>query len=125
MATDRGESGYVIAVDEIIDTNRFTDEYVPVAAETIEAYGGEVLVRSFDPDVLEGKWDHTSVIVVEFPSVVDAKAWYDDETYQVAAQVRRDACRYTNLVITPESGRHAEPSRWRSFHPAWASRDDG
>jgi len=100
MASDTERKGYVIAVDQITDRDRFMDEYLPATAETIAAHDGEVLVGSTDPDVIEGDWDHSLTVVVEFPSVEAAEGWYHDETYQEVMQVRHDTCEYTDLVIT-------------------------
>lgn len=82
MASDIERKGYLIAVDEITDMERFTNEYLLTAAETIDDYDGEVLVGSFDPEVIEGEWDHSLTVVVEFPSVETVKEWYNDKTYQ-------------------------------------------
>lgn len=100
MASDTERKGYLIAVDEITDMERFTDEYLPAAAETIGDYDGEVLVGSFDPEVIEGEREHDLTVVVEFPSVDAVKEWYNDETYQEVKQVRHDTCKYSNLFIT-------------------------
>lgn len=100
MASDTERKGYLIAVDEITDMERFTDEYLLTAAKTIDDYDGEVLVGSFDPEVIEGEWDHNLTVVVEFPSVETVKEWYNDETYQEVKQVRHDTCEYSNLLIT-------------------------
>jgi uncharacterized protein (DUF1330 family) len=81
--------------------DRFTEDYLPIAAETIDAHDGEVLVGSFDPDVIEGEWDPTGTFVVEFPSVEAANEWYKDDTYQEAVPIRHETCSYTNLIITP------------------------
>jgi uncharacterized protein (DUF1330 family) len=101
MSQDTQRKGYVIAVDQITDVDRFMDEYLPAAGETIADHDGEVLVGSPDFDVIEGDWDHTMTVVVEFPSVEAAEEWYNDDTYQEVMQVRHETCEYTDLIITP------------------------
>lgn len=102
MVTNGTTNGYVIAVDKIVDMERFTTEYLPTAAETIQNHEGKILVSSFDPQVVEGEWDHTLTAVIEFPSLEAAEEWYNDETYQEVKQIRHDTCSYTNMVIEPE-----------------------
>lgn len=101
MGSETAGKGYVIAVDQITDVDRFMNEYLPGAAETIAAHDGTVLVGSTDPDVIEGDWNHTLTVLVEFPSVDVAHDWYNDEDYQKIMQVRHDTCEHTDLVIAP------------------------
>lgn len=116
MATDSDRSGYVIAIGGSTDVDRFGEEYDPAVAE----YGGAVLVRSSDPDVLEGEPAGDSVFVVKFPTVEAAKAWYREAAGDCSGTARGG-----NLLLVPESRGDEAPSRWRSFHPAWRSREKG
>lgn len=62
-----------------------TDDVTPLAVE-----------RS--PEVLEGEWPATQTVLVEFPSVEAARAWYTSDEYQAAARLRQAAAD-TNVVI--------------------------
>lgn len=93
---------YVIGVTGITDMERYTTEYLPGAAETVTEYGGEPLVVSFDPEVVEGEWDHSITIVVEFPSEEAAKAWYNDETYQELSQIRDEFVEYHHVIFASQ-----------------------
>ena len=104
MPSEPEEKGYVIATEGITDSERLEDEYLPVAGETIDEYGGEILVSAPDPDVVEGEWDHDATLIVEFPSVKAAREWYEDETYQEVKQVRHEATEYTDLIVVPSVG---------------------
>ncbi|MCO8253945.1 DUF1330 domain-containing protein [Haladaptatus sp. AB618] len=100
MSHDTQRKGYVIAVDGITDVDRFMDEYLPATGETVADHDGEVLVGSTDIDVIEGDWDHSLTVVLEFPSVEAAEEWYNDDTYQELKRVRHETCEYTDLIIT-------------------------
>lgn len=107
MATDTDETGssrngYVIVTEEITDPETYQNDYVPTATETIDKYGGRVLVGADDADLLEGEWDHNFTVVLEFPSVEDAHAWYNDDEYEAVRPIRHEASEYGNLVIVPE-----------------------
>ncbi len=71
-------------------------------AETIEKHEGTVLVNTTDPEVLEGEWDHSRTVVVEFPSVEAARAWYTGPAYEEVKPVRIESSEYANAVIYPE-----------------------
>lgn len=100
--SDATRKGYAIFQEEITDWDRYLNDYLPTAAETIEAHGGVVLVGTPDPDVIEGEWDHSMTVVVEFPSVEDAQAWYTDPAYEEVIPIRIEASEYANAIISPE-----------------------
>lgn len=100
--TDTSSKGYVIFQEEITDLERYLNEYLPPAAETVEDHGGRVLVNTTDPDVIEGEWDHSRTVVVEFPSVEAAHEWYTDPAYEEVKPIRHEASEYANAVICPE-----------------------
>jgi uncharacterized protein (DUF1330 family) len=73
------------------------DSYRRLAADSIERHGGKYLVRGGKTDVLEGEWAG-AVIVVEFPSVEQARAWYESDDYADALKFRHDALT-RNLIL--------------------------
>lgn len=99
--TGTPRKGYAIFVEKITDWDRYLNDYLPTAAETIEEHGGSVIVGNPEPDVIEGEWDHNMSVVVEFPSVEDARAWYEDPAYEEVKPIRFEASEYANAVLTP------------------------
>ena len=99
---DTSDKGYVIFQEEITDLDRYLNEYLPTAAETIGDHDGSVLVNTTDPEVVEGEWDHSRTVVVEFPSVEAAREWYTDPAYEEVKPVRIESSEYANAVICPE-----------------------
>ena len=73
------------------------DNYRRLAADSIERHGGKYLVRGGGTDVLEGEWSG-AVIVVEFPSAEEARAWYASQDYAEALKFRNDALS-RNLIL--------------------------
>lgn len=104
MSTDSEASrkGYAISQEKIDDWERYMEEYLPTASETIEDHDGEVIVGIPDPEVVEGDWDHSLTVVVEFPSVEDAQSCYTDPTYEQVKQIRIETSEYANAIICPE-----------------------
>ena len=64
-----------------------------------EKYGGQLLVTSrSETEVLEGDWNRCRTVVLRFPSLAQARAWYDDPAYRALAAHRHRAA-HTNLVL--------------------------
>ena len=65
-------------------------EYVPKTTELIAKYGGRYVVRGGASERLEGQGALPSAIVVlEFPSMAHAKAWYNDPAYAPLIKLRQ------------------------------------
>ena len=65
-------------------------EYGPKTAALVEKHGGKYIVRGGPMERLEGEGGLPSVIVVlEFPSMEQAKAWYNDPEYAPMIQLRQ------------------------------------
>ena len=81
---------YVIYQGEVLDPERYED-YKGLAADSIAAAGGRYLVRGGEVDVLEGEPPAGRTVVVEFPTLQMARAWYDGAQYTAARAVREGA----------------------------------
>jgi uncharacterized protein (DUF1330 family) len=91
-------AGYVIVEMKISDPERYK-EYMSAAPATIAAAGGEYLVRGGRHEALEGDWQPARLAVLKFPSLEQAKAWYDGERYRAARAKRAGATEYFNMVV--------------------------
>jgi uncharacterized protein (DUF1330 family) len=91
-------AGYVIVEMKVSDPERYK-EYMAAAPATIAAAGGEYLVRGGRHEPLEGDWQPARLAVLRFPSLEQAKAWYDGERYRAARGRRAGATEYFNMVV--------------------------
>jgi uncharacterized protein (DUF1330 family) len=73
-------------------------EYLERVPGTLTKYGGRYLVRGGQFEVVEGDWQPSRVVMLEFPSMEQAKRWYDWEEYQEMKTARLKAAR-TNIVL--------------------------
>lgn len=89
--------GYVHAVVTVTEQAGY-DRYRAGVAATVEAYGGRFLVRGGAPDVREGNRPVAHTVILEFPSIDQAKAWYDGPEY-AALKALRMASATTDLVL--------------------------
>jgi uncharacterized protein (DUF1330 family) len=80
-------AAYVVAELEITDPAGF-EEYRKAVPATIAAYGGRYVVRGGALESLEGGWVPKRMVVLEFPTLAQAKAWYTSEEYRPLLAMR-------------------------------------
>ena len=90
-------AAYVI-VDLIVTDQPLMDEYRKRLPATLAAYGGKFLVRGGAHETIEGDWKPNRLVVVEFPSLEQAKRWYHSEEYREPLAMRLRAGR-ANLIV--------------------------
>lgn len=56
-------------------------DYVARVPPTVEAHGGEYLVVGGPFDSVEGQWRPAYPVLIRFPSMAAARAWYDSPEY--------------------------------------------
>jgi len=89
---------YVIADVEVSDPERYRG-YTALSPGAVAAAGGEFVVRGGRAEVLEGDWTPGRVVVVKFPSLDAARAFYDSALYVEARAKRAGATSKFNLII--------------------------
>ncbi|MEV2218130.1 DUF1330 domain-containing protein [Streptomyces sp. NPDC050997] len=62
-------------------------EYIERITATFEPYGGRFLVHAAQQEVKEGSWPGF-VVVIGFPGITEARAWWDSPAYQEIAPLR-------------------------------------
>lgn len=83
-------SAYVIANVDIRDPARYAD-YIKLTPATVAPFGGRFIARGGKAERLEGDTPANRVVVLEFDSYEQAKAWYDSESYRSARAIRQSA----------------------------------
>ena len=91
---------YMVAVCNITNMKPELKEYAEKSAALSAQHGGKYLVRGpyaelYEGDLLEGK----SVIVTEYPSMADLKAFIDSDEYAPVKQMRHDFADSTLLIV--------------------------
>jgi uncharacterized protein (DUF1330 family) len=90
-------SAYVIA-DVTVTDPATMEEYRKLLPATLAPYGGRFIVRGGAHQTVEGDWKPNRLVILEFPSLEQAKRWYDSEQYREPKAMRLRAAR-TNLVM--------------------------
>ena len=87
---------YAIFDVTITDREKYLD-YMAQVAPAIEAASGRYLVRGGPHTVLEGDWQPTRLVVIEFPSGEAAQAFYQSPVYR-NLKALRESCSRAKLV---------------------------
>jgi uncharacterized protein (DUF1330 family) len=73
-------------------------EYLRCIDETLAPYRGRFAIHGARPDVVEGEW-RGDLIVIAFPDLAHARAWYASEPYERIMHLRRDHSRGAVILI--------------------------
>lgn len=77
------------AIAHMLDAAPHADiaEYIERIPETFEPFGGRFLVHATQHEVKEGSWPG-GVVLIGFPGIAEARAWWDSTAYQEIAPLR-------------------------------------
>ena len=91
-------AAYIVVEIEVEDPVRYED-YKKMVPPSLNAYGGRFLVRGGEVENLEGDWSPKRFVMVEFPSVKQAKAWWDSPAYAEAKALRQATAKTQMIVV--------------------------
>ncbi len=83
-------AAYVIAQVNITDPEKYA-VYREMVPPTFAKFGGRPLARGGAMEMLEGEPGAGRVVIVEFPSMEQARAWWASEEYAPAKALRQAA----------------------------------
>jgi uncharacterized protein (DUF1330 family) len=95
---EKAMAAYAIFDVDIHDAEQY-GEYRQLATPTIAQYGGRYLVRGGEASTLEGDWQPKRIVVLEFDSLEQARAWYDSPEYRAARAVRERTARSKAIFV--------------------------
>ena len=90
-------SVYIIVDLDVTDPEKFA-KYREQVSPLIEAYGGKYIVRGGEHEVLEGDWNPTRLVVLEFESAEAAKKFWDSDDYAPVKKMRHESAQ-SNIVL--------------------------
>jgi len=89
---------YVINDMEVTDP-QLLEDYKKLSPATVAQYGGRFLARGGPIEAIEGSWLPKRLVILEFPSVAQAKAWVNSAEYAPARRVRQQASKSNIIVV--------------------------
>ena len=81
-------AGYVVAQINMTNKHGFKT-YAEQVPETIKKFSGRYIVRAGEYTCMEGKWDYTRNVIIEFPTYEKALEWYNSDLYKPVKELRQ------------------------------------
>ena len=95
-------TAYLISDVSVRDADAF-QTYRTRAAASIIQHGGKYLARGGEIERLEGTWGPRTIIV-EFPTIERARAWFRSAEYASALEVRDNALSRNLILVDGVNG---------------------
>ena len=89
---------YVIVNTRVFDPTRI-QTYRDLAEQSVTAFGGKYVVRGGSLRVLEGSYHPERMVLVEFPTLDRAQAWYASEAYAEAKRARAGIAEFEMVLV--------------------------
>jgi len=91
-------SAYLIANVRVTDATQY-EQYKKLSTLAMQAHGAELCVRGGAATVLEGDWTPDRIVILKFPSVEKAHAFYESAEYVRARKAREGAAIMRMVVV--------------------------
>ena len=89
---------YIIVDVNITNPSRYED-YKKLTPASLVPYEGKFIVRGGTTETLEGEWSPGRVVILEFPSVQQAKAWWSSAGYATAKVIRQSSADTKMIMV--------------------------
>lgn len=74
-------------------------EYLDKADKVFNKYNGRYLAVDKKPGVLEGKWDYSRAVVIQFARKEDFDSWYYSDDYQEILKYRLEGAVCDTILV--------------------------
>jgi uncharacterized protein (DUF1330 family) len=90
-----------------VDDPEALAEYAARVTPIVERFGGRYVVRGGEWETLEGQWSPRFPVMIEFPDLAAARAWYHSDAYRPLRDLRHRAATVNAVLMeTAELGAH-------------------
>ena len=96
-------SAYYLVSLTVRDTTHLST-YRSAVGATLPPFGGSVVLNGRVTEVTVGSHRHQAAVVLSFPDVATARAWYDSPAYQAIVPVR-DAAMDADFILLDAGSR--------------------
>ena len=90
--------GYLVVSLDVKDADMFA-KYTAEMPALLHRWGGEFVVRGGKLQSLEGDAPKPRLVIVKFPSVDDARKFYDSAEYEPLKRIRHAAAQSNVLLV--------------------------
>lgn len=88
-----------IIVDIVVHNPEAIERYRQLTPASMAAFNGKFVVRGGPITALEGDWMPERIVVIQFPTVDDAKRWWNSEIYSEAKAIRQSAAKTKMIIV--------------------------
>lgn len=89
---------YAVSLVNVTNADQYP-EYAKRAGPAVAKHGGRFLARGGAKAIMEGDVPFARVVVVEFPTMEQAKAFYNSPEYQEARSHRLGAADFNMVIV--------------------------
>ncbi len=89
---------YIVVEVDVHNPTEYED-YKKLTAGSLENFQGKFIVRGGKTETLEGDWSPKRFVMLEFPSIELAKAWWASEEYAPAKALRQRTATSKMIVV--------------------------
>ncbi len=89
---------FLIVHSKLTDADAF-EHYVKAAGPSLERSQGTYLLGGGVSADLEGSHDNDRTVIFQFPSIEDAKSWYQSEEYQSVKPLREHTGAFDFVLV--------------------------
>ena len=91
-------AAYIVVEVEVNDPTEY-QTYAKQTPASLEPYGGKFIVRGGNAETIEGDWQPERFVIIEFPNVEQAKAWYNSPEYTAIIGIRHHAAKARMILV--------------------------
>lgn len=91
-------SVYLIASIRVNDPEVYL-RYLEKADEVFGRYNGRYLAVDEKPDIIEGRWNYTKAVLIEFATRKDFDEWYESADYQEILKYRLEGSVCDTILV--------------------------
>ena len=91
-------AGYAIIDTEITDKETYS-EFIERVPAVVESYGGKFVVRGGAVEVVQGDWNPSRLVIIEFESAEQALNWENSPEFAELRELRNGASNSNVIVI--------------------------
>ena len=91
-------SAYFIANIFIKDMNEY-NKYLEKVDAVFSEFNGKYLAVDEKPEIIEGEWNYSRIVLIEFPNKESLKKWYTSEEYQNILKYRLSSAKCDTIIV--------------------------
>lgn len=89
---------YYFVVNIKINDQLEYQKYINKVDEVFSKFNGKYLVVDDNPKLLEGDWDYSRIVIIEFETETEFNQWYNSKEYQEILKYRINASQSDGIL---------------------------